>query len=129
MYIFSGIFKKRELRGNMYSAKISTFTVCNIDANWVIKLEKYELIYRWFPFLSLCGLYRMVCNPYLVPLRLIINIDMTSLEWSWSGPQLPKGCGCIGFLSPMHKKRFQIPIQKEKGATPGILVYRLNNRW
>ena len=22
----------------------------------------------------------------------------------WSGPQLPKDCGCIGFLSPMHKK-------------------------
>ena len=29
MYIFSQIFKKRELRENMYSAKISTFTVTN----------------------------------------------------------------------------------------------------
>ena len=27
VYIFSRIFKKRELRKNMYSAKISTFTV------------------------------------------------------------------------------------------------------
>ena len=44
--------------------------------------------------------------------------------YSWSGPQLPKGCGCIGFLSPMHKK-IPIPIRKEKGATPGILVSRL----
>ena len=26
-------------------------------------------------------------------------------------------------------KRSQIPIRKEKGATPGILVSRLNNRW
>ena len=25
-------------------------------------------------------------------------------SYSWSDPQLPKGCGCIGFLSPMHKK-------------------------
>ena len=39
-----------------------------------------------------------------------------------------KGCGCIGFLSPMHKIS-QIPIRKEKGATPGILASRLNNRW
>ena len=23
-------------------------------------------------------------------------------SYSCSGPQLPKGCGCIGFLSPMH---------------------------
>ena len=40
----------------------------------------------------------------------------------WSGPQLPKGCGCIGFLSPMHKK---IPDSylKREGGTPGILVY------
>ena len=29
---------------------------------------------------------------------------MFHASYSWSGPQLPKGCGCIGFLSPMHKK-------------------------
>ena len=35
-----------------------------------------------------------------------------------SGPQLPKGCGCIGFLSPMHKK---IPDShsKREGGKPG----------
>ena len=35
-----------------------------------------------------------------------------------SGPQLPKGCGCIGFLSPMHKK---IPdsYSKREGGNPG----------
>ena len=27
---------------------------------------------------------------------------MFHASYSWSGPQLPKGCGCIGFLSPMH---------------------------
>ena len=31
MYIFSRISKKRELRENMYSAKISTFTVAGRD--------------------------------------------------------------------------------------------------
>ena len=30
---------------------------------------------------------------------------------------------------PLCTKRYQIPIHKEKGATPGILVSRLNNRW
>ena len=34
-----------------------------------------------------------------------------------NGPQLPKGCGCIGFLYAQKD-----PIQKEKGATPRILV-------
>ena len=29
---------------------------------------------------------------------------------------------------PLCTKRSQIPIQNEKGATPGILVFRLNNR-
>ena len=38
---------------------------------------------------------------------------MFHASYSWSGPQLPKGCGCIEFLSPMHKK---IPMRKEKGA-------------
>ena len=39
-------------------------------------------------------------------------------SYSWSGPQLPKGCGCIGFLSPMHKK---IPdsYSKREGGNPG----------
>ena len=37
---------------------------------------------------------------------------------SRSGPQLPKGCGCIGFLSPVHKK---IPDSylKREGGNPG----------
>ena len=30
---------------------------------------------------------------------------------------------------PLCTKRSQIPTQKEQGATPGILVSRLNNRW
>ena len=35
-----------------------------------------------------------------------------------SGPQLPKGCGCIRFLSPMHKK---IPdsYSKREWGNPG----------
>ena len=39
-------------------------------------------------------------------------------SYSWSGPQLPKGCGCLGFLSPMHKK---IPesYSKREGGNPG----------
>ena len=39
-------------------------------------------------------------------------------SYSWSGPQLPKGCGCIWFLSPMHKK---IPDSylKREGGNPG----------
>ena len=39
----------------------------------------------------------------------------------------PKAVGNTGFLSPTN--RSQIPIRKEKGATPGILNSRLNNRW
>ena len=34
-------------------------------------------------------------------------LGMYNASYSWSGPQLPKGCGCIGFLAPMHNK---IPI-------------------
>ena len=43
---------------------------------------------------------------------------MFHASYSWSGPQLPKGCGCIGFLSPMHKK---IPDSylKREGDNPG----------
>ena len=32
-------------------------------------------------------------------------------------------------LCALCTKISQIPIRKEKGATPGILVSRLNNRW
>ena len=32
-----------------------------------------------------------------------------------SGPQLPKGCGCIGFLSPMHKKDPRFLFEKRRG--------------
>ena len=39
-------------------------------------------------------------------------------SYSWSGPQLPKGCGCIGFLSLTHRK---IPdsYSKREGGNPG----------
>ena len=39
-------------------------------------------------------------------------------SYSWNGPQIPKGCGCIRFLSPMHKK---IPdsYSKREGGNPG----------
>ena len=32
-----------------------------------------------------------------------------------SGPQLPKGCGCTGFLSPMHKKIPDSYLKREGG--------------
>ena len=43
---------------------------------------------------------------------------MIHASYSWSGPQLPKGCGCIGFLSSRHKK---IPdsYSKREGGNPG----------
>ena len=33
-------------------------------------------------------------------------------------PQLPKGCGCIGFLSPMNKKISDSYSKREEG-NPG----------
>ena len=39
VYIFSRIFKKRELRGNMYSAKIFTFTVVRFLDFWGYNLD------------------------------------------------------------------------------------------
>ena len=38
--------------------------------------------------------------------------------YSWSDPQIPNGCGCMGFLSPMRKK---IPgsYSKREGGNPG----------
>ena len=39
-------------------------------------------------------------------------------SYSWSGPQLHKGCGCIGFLSPMHKKIPDSYLNRE-GGNPG----------
>ena len=43
---------------------------------------------------------------------------MFHASYSWSGPQLPKGCECIGFVSPMPKK---IPDSylKRGGGNPG----------
>ena len=38
----------------------------------------------------------------------------------------PKTLGVENFC-PLCTKQSQIPIRKEKGATPGILVSRLNN--
>ena len=43
---------------------------------------------------------------------------MFHASYSWSGPQLPKGCGCIGFLSPMHKKNPD-SYSKREGGNPG----------
>ena len=39
-------------------------------------------------------------------------------SYSWSGPQLPKCCGFIGILSPMHKK-FPDSYSKREGGNPG----------
>ena len=40
----------------------------------------------------------------------------------------PKAVGVYDFC-PLCAKRSQIPVQKDKGATLEILVFRLNNRW
>ena len=40
----------------------------------------------------------------------------------------PKAVGVYDFCA-LCTNRSQILIRKEKGATPGILVARLNNRW
>ena len=47
-----------------------------------------------------------------------IMMGMFHASYSWSGPQLPKGCGCIELLSPMHKN---IPdsYSKREGGNPG----------
>ena len=37
-------------------------------------------------------------------LRFDSELGVFHASYSWSGPQLPKGCGCIGFMSPMNKK-------------------------
>ena len=42
--------------------------------------------------------------------------------------KFPKAVGVYDFC-PLCTKRSQVPIRKEKGATQGILVSRLNNRW
>ena len=39
-------------------------------------------------------------------------------SYSWSGLQLPKGGGCIVFLSPMHKK-IQDSYLNREGGNPG----------
>ena len=40
---------------------------------------------------------------------------MVHASYSWSGPQPPKGCGCIGFLSPMQKKDPRFLFEKRRG--------------
>ena len=40
---------------------------------------------------------------------------MFHASFSWSGPLLPKGCGCIGCLSPMHKKDPRVLFEKRRG--------------
>ena len=59
-------------------------------------------------------------GPWVLPLaggggQLVLNY---LASYSWSGPQLAKDCGCIGFLSPMHEK---IPdsYSKREGGNPG----------
>ena len=42
---------------------------------------------------------------------------MYNASYSWSGPQLPEGCGCIGLLSPMHKKIPDSYSKREGGNT------------
>ena len=43
---------------------------------------------------------------------------MYNASYSWSGPQLPKGCGCIWGLSSMHK-RIPDSYSKREGGNPG----------
>ena len=43
---------------------------------------------------------------------------MYNASYSWSGPQLPKGCGCIGLLSPAHKK-LPDSYSKREWGNPG----------
>ena len=54
-------------------------------------------------------------GPGLIPGSWIM---MLHAFYFWSGPQLPKGCGCLGFLFPMHKK-IQDSYSKREGGNPG----------
>ena len=49
---------------------------------------------------SLCDV--VTYSIHLLIRRCLVRIHNAS--YSWSGPQLPKDCGCTGFMSPMHKK-------------------------
>ena len=40
---------------------------------------------------------------------------MFHASYYWRGPQLLKGCGCLGFLSPMHKKIPDSYSKKRRG--------------
>ena len=40
---------------------------------------------------------------------------MFHASYSSSGPQLPKGCGCIRFLSLMHKKILDFNSKRDGG--------------
>ena len=46
----------------------------------------------------------------------------------WVVHNFPKAVGVWDFC-PLCTKRFQMPIRKENGATVGILVSYINNRW
>ena len=59
---------------------------------------------------------RFDSGPSLIPGSWIMMRHVQS--YSWSGPQLTKGCGCIGFLFPMHKKTPDSYSQRE-GGNPG----------
>ena len=57
---------------------------------------------------------------------------MFHASYSWSGPQLPKGCGCIGFLSPMHKKDPRFLFEKRRGQPRefwSIFSYVKSPKW
>ena len=43
--------------------------------------------------------------------------SLVSSSVSSSGPQLPKGCGCIGFLSPINKNIPDSYSKREGGNT------------
>ena len=57
----------------------------------------------------------------------VIDYDEACLMHLTSVPQLPKGCGWIGFLFPMHRK-IPDPYAKREGGNPGILVSHLKYR-
>ena len=54
----------------------------------------------------------------------------TFIKYIWTGVvhNFPKAVGVYDFCR-LCTKRSPIPIRKEKGATPGMLVSHLNNRW
>ena len=48
---------------------------------------------------------------------------MYNASYSWSGPQLPKGCECIGVLSPVHIKDPRVLFEKGRGQPQEFLSF------